>query len=200
MASGRKKSFDENTALNAAMAVFWQKGYVGATLMDLTTRMGINKPSMYSAFGNKEALFVKATQCYIDTKMTPHMELLFEEGVAFKQRLKNHMMSIVSMQCAPEHAKGCYLALCQSELVSGDIPEQAEQILKEADLMPSKLYTELFKNDAEAIALGLNKNAEANGLSIYTLLKGTASMARSGIDKSQLEYSIDSIIAGISIH
>ena len=194
MASGRKKSFDENTALNAAMAVFWQKGYVGATLMDLTTRMGINKPSMYSAFGNKEALFVKATQCYIDTKMTPHMELLFEQGVAFKQRLKNHMMSIVSMQCAPEHAKGCYLALCQSELVSGDIPEQAEQILKEADLMPSKLYTELFKNDPEAITLGLNKNAQANGLSIYTLLKGTASMARSGIDKSQLEYCIDSII------
>lgn len=200
MASGRKKSFDENTALNAAMAVFWQKGYVGATLMDLTTRMGINKPSMYSAFGNKEALFVKATQCYIDTKMTPHMELLFEQGVAFKQRLKNHMMSIVSMQCAPEHAKGCYLALCQSELVSGDIPEQAEQILKEADLMPSKLYTELFKNDPEAITLGLNKNAQANGLSIYTLLKGTASMARSGIDKSQLEYCIDSIIAGIGIH
>lgn len=200
MASGRKKSFDENIALNAAMAVFWQKGYVGATLMDLTTRMGINKPSMYSAFGNKEALFVKATQCYIDTKMTPHMELLFEEGVAFKQRLKNHMMSIVSMQCAPEQAKGCYLALCQSELVSGDIPEQAEQILKEADLMPSKLYTELFENDPESIALGLNKNAEANGLSIYTLLKGTASMARSGIDKSQLEYCIDSIIAGIGIH
>ena len=66
--------------------------------------------------------------------------------------------------------------------------------------MPSKLYTDLFKNDAESIALGLNENAEANGLSIYTLLKGTASMARSGIEKSQLEYSIDSIIAGISIH
>ena len=58
MTSGRKKLFDENTALNAAMDVFWQKGYVGASLADLTQRMGINKPSMYSAFGNKEALFV----------------------------------------------------------------------------------------------------------------------------------------------
>jgi len=56
VASGRKKSFGENTALNAAMEVFWQKGYVGASLTDLTTRMGINKPSMYSSFGNKEAL------------------------------------------------------------------------------------------------------------------------------------------------
>jgi len=200
VASGRKKSFDENTALNAAMDVFWQKGYVGASLTDLTKRMGINKPSMYSAFGNKEALFVKATQCYIETKMKPHVPLLFEEGVALKQRLKNHMMSIVAMQCDAEHTKGCYLALCQSELMSGDIPEQAEQLLKEADAMPSQLYTELFNSDVEALAIGLNKNAQANGLSLYTILKGTASMARSGIEKSQLEYGIDSILAGIGVH
>ncbi len=200
MTSGRKKSFDESTALNAAMDVFWQKGYVGASLTDLTKRMGINKPSMYSAFGNKEALFVKATQCYIETKVKPHVALLFEEGVALKQRLKNHMMSIVAMQCDAEHTKGCYLALCQSELVSGDIPEQAVQLLKEADAMPSQLYTDLFNSDVEAIALGLNKNAEANGISLYTILKGTASMARSGIDKSQLEYGIDSILTGIGVH
>ncbi|WP_019556468.1 TetR/AcrR family transcriptional regulator [Thiomicrorhabdus arctica] len=200
MSSGRKKSFDEDTALNAAMDVFWQKGYVGASLTDLTKRMGINKPSMYSAFGNKESLFIKATQCYIETKMKPHVELLFEEDVSLKQRLKNHMMSIVTMQCDSEQAQGCYLVLCQSELVSGDIPEQAESILKEADVMPIQLYTELFTSDIESIELGLNKNAQANGLALYTMLKGTASMARSGIDKSTLEYSIDRILAGIGLH
>jgi len=91
------------------------------------------------------------------------------------------------------------LALCQSELVSGDIPEQAEQLLKEADAMPIQVYTELFNSDAEAIKLGLNNNAQANALSLYTILKGTASMARSGIDKSELEYSIDSILVGIGV-
>jgi AcrR family transcriptional regulator len=198
--SGRKKLFDENTALNAAMDVFWQKGYVGASLADLTQRMGINKPSMYSAFGNKEALFVKATQCYIDTKVKPLIGLLFEENVTLKQRLKNYMMSIVSVQCDTKNVKGCYLTLCQSELVSGDIPEQAEQLLKEADIIPSQLLTDLFNNDAEAIKIGLNNNAKANALSLYTILKGTASMARSGIDKSELEYGIDSILAGIGVH
>lgn len=200
MTSGRKKSFNEETALNAAMEVFWQKGYVGASLTDLTTSMGINKPSMYSAFGNKEALFIKATQCYIETIMNPHLGLLYETGLPLKQRLKNHMMSIVSMQCDSEHSKGCYLALCQSELISGGIPKQAEQVLKEADIMPSQLYKELFESDAESIKLGLNTNALSNALSVYTILKGTASMARSGIDKSQLEYSVDSIISGIGIH
>lgn len=200
MVSGRKKLFDEDTALNAAMEVFWQKGYVGSSLTDLTKRMGINKPSMYSFFGNKEALFVKATQCYIDTKMKPHMALLFEAGVDLKQRLKNHLMSIIAMQCDTEHAKGCYLALCQSEIASGDIPEQAQILLKELDIMPSQVYAELFTNDPEAIAMGLNKNAQANGITLYTLLKGTASMARSGIKQSQLEYGIDSLLVGIGVH
>ena len=66
MVSGRRKSFDEDQALGSAMEVFWAKGYVGASLSDLTKSMGINKPSMYSTFGNKEALFIKATEYYIE--------------------------------------------------------------------------------------------------------------------------------------
>lgn len=200
MIKGKRRSFDETTALNAAMNVFWQKGYVGASLTDLTKEMGINKPSMYSAFGNKEALFVKATQCYIDTKMKPHMALLFAPDIPLKNRLKNHMMSIVTMQCSDEQAKGCYLVLCQSELVSGDIPEQAKLILKDAEVIPKQLYVDFFNQDLEAIALGLNKNADANSLSVYTLLKGTASMARSGVPKSQLEYTVDSMLKGIGVN
>ncbi|MBU2880562.1 TetR/AcrR family transcriptional regulator [Psychrosphaera sp. B3R10] len=180
------------------MDVFWQKGYVGASLTDLTQRMGINKPSMYSSFGNKEALFVKATQCYLDTKMKPHLDLLFAEGVGLKQRLKNHMMSVVSMQCSDDGAKGCYLVLCQSELESGEIPAEAETLLKQADAIPKQIFTELFKTDPESIELGLNTKAAENALCLYTTLKGTAAMARSGVDKAQLEYSVDAVLAGIS--
>ena len=200
MIKGKRRAFDESTALNAAMNVFWQKGYVGASLTDLTKEMGINKPSMYSTFGNKEALFVKATQCYIGTKMKPHMALLFAPDLSLKNRLKNHMMSIVTMQCSDEQAKGCYLVLCQSELVSGDIPEQAKLILEDAEVIPKQLYVDFFNQDLEAIALGLNKNADANSLSVYTLLKGTASMARSGVAKSQLEYTVDSMLKGIGVN
>jgi len=199
MTSGRKREFDSEIALDAAMHVFWQKGYIGASLIDLTDSMAISKPSMYRAFGNKEALFVKTTQRYIDTKMKAHLNILFEEGVPLKQRLKNHMMSIVDMQCNISQAKGCYLVLCQSELASGLIPKEAEQILLEAEAMPRQLYSDLFNNDPEAIQLGLNKNAEANSLSLYTMLKGTASMARSGVSKVELEQTIDSIIAGIGL-
>src|SRR5690349_21378862 len=63
---GRPRAFDESTALDAAMEVFWRKGYEGASLSDLTDAMGINRPSLYAAFGNKEDLFEKALDRYAE--------------------------------------------------------------------------------------------------------------------------------------
>ena len=61
---GRPREFDSNEALAAALRVFWVRGYDGASLTELTEAMGISKPSLYSCFGNKEALFLKALDLY----------------------------------------------------------------------------------------------------------------------------------------
>ena len=57
MAMGRPREFDVDKALDLALQVFWRKGYEGASMADLTETMGITKPSLYSAFGNKEEFF-----------------------------------------------------------------------------------------------------------------------------------------------
>src|SRR3989441_4990422 len=64
MPRGRPRTFDTDKALDKALKVFWRKGYEGASLPDLTAAMGINRPSLYAAFGNKEALFKKAVERY----------------------------------------------------------------------------------------------------------------------------------------
>ena len=61
---GRPRSFDRDAALDAAMAVFWAKGFEAASLSDLTKAMGINPPSLYATFGDKEKLFLEAIARY----------------------------------------------------------------------------------------------------------------------------------------
>jgi AcrR family transcriptional regulator len=61
----RPRGFDESKALDEAMRLFWCHGYQGTSLSDLTRAMGINRPSLYAAFGNKEALFRKVVARYL---------------------------------------------------------------------------------------------------------------------------------------
>ena len=67
---GRPREFDTELALGAALRVFWAKGYEGASLSGLTDEMGITRPSLYAAFGNKEALFRQALDLYERDKLT----------------------------------------------------------------------------------------------------------------------------------
>ncbi|MEU7589909.1 TetR/AcrR family transcriptional regulator [Micromonospora sp. NPDC049230] len=67
--TGRPRGFDTDDALDRAMEVFWRHGYEGASLTELTAAMGINKPSLYAAFGNKEGLFRRVVARYADVEM-----------------------------------------------------------------------------------------------------------------------------------
>ncbi len=197
--AGRKRGFDKEQALIAAMDVFWKKGFVGASLSDLTQSMGINKPSMYSTFGNKEALFVQATQFYIERRAKDQIQLLHELGVPLKTRLKNYLMSIVAGQCETDHPKGCYIVLCQSEVASGDIPEEARTLLTQAGEYIQSLLTGFFLEDPEAKRLSLNINAEDKAFCLATMLRGTASMARAEKPLANLEYVVDHSLKGIGL-
>ncbi|MFE3162511.1 TetR/AcrR family transcriptional regulator [Streptomyces sp. NPDC059224] len=66
---GRPRGFDADAALDRAVEVFWRKGYEGASLSDLTEAMGINRTSMYAAYGNKEELFRRAVARYAEADM-----------------------------------------------------------------------------------------------------------------------------------
>lgn len=66
---GRHREFDVETVLDAVLCVFWRKGYEGASYADLTAAAGVERPALYSAFGNKEALFRRALARYYERYM-----------------------------------------------------------------------------------------------------------------------------------
>ncbi|MBM7049259.1 TetR/AcrR family transcriptional regulator [Rhizobium lusitanum] len=65
--TGRPREFDRESALNKAMLVFWQKGFTASSMNDLCDAMGIRSPSLYAAFGSKEALYLEAVDFYART-------------------------------------------------------------------------------------------------------------------------------------
>ncbi|WP_406831740.1 TetR/AcrR family transcriptional regulator [Pedococcus sp. KACC 23699] len=79
---GRPRGFDTDTAIDHAIEVFWQHGYEGASLDELTGAMGINRPSLYAAFGNKEQLFRLAVARYAEVDMAYAREALEQPTAA----------------------------------------------------------------------------------------------------------------------
>jgi AcrR family transcriptional regulator len=81
-AMGRPRAFDREAALDAAMRVFWRKGFSAASMNDLCVAMGIRSPSLYAAFGDKEALFLEAIGHYVRTVGPPVWGKLAEAATA----------------------------------------------------------------------------------------------------------------------
>jgi len=102
---GRPREFCVEEALAAALRVFWSRGYEGASMSELTAEMGITKPSLYAAFGNKEALFHKALDLYEREKlayMRSALDAPTARGVA--EKLLRGALEIQMSSCDP---KGC---------------------------------------------------------------------------------------------
>jgi AcrR family transcriptional regulator len=104
-AMGRPRGFDEEAALDAAMRVFWAKSYEGATMADLTRAMGINRSSMYTAFGDKEALFRLVMDRYRNGPMTYIREAL--ELPTVREVAKALLEGTVEFLSIPGNPKGC---------------------------------------------------------------------------------------------
>src|SRR5438105_3265928 len=113
---GRPRGFDADKALDRALKVFWRKGYEGTSLSDLTGAMGINRPSLYAAFGNKESLFQKVLDRYAGGPACFVREALNEPTArAVAERL---LRQAAELQTDPRYPRGCLLV--HGALACGD--------------------------------------------------------------------------------
>jgi AcrR family transcriptional regulator len=107
MGMGRPREFDAELALDQAMEVFWRHGYEGATIAQLTEAMGINPPSLYACFGNKEGLLKAALDRY--TKLRN----VWMDGIVAAPTARDvaerMLMGIAEKQTDPANPPGCLL-------------------------------------------------------------------------------------------
>lgn len=125
MPRGRPREFDVDRALDRALEVFWRKGYEGASLPDLTRAMGINRPSLYAAFGNKEELFRRALDRYAEGPAAYVREALNEPTArAVAERLLDGSVDLLT---DPRNPHGCLMV--QGALACGDASASVRQEL-----------------------------------------------------------------------
>lgn len=199
MVGGRQLQFDKQEALEAAMTVFWKKGFLGASLSDLTTCMGINKPSLYATFGNKEDLFVSATEHYLNNHAAPHFLLLNASGLSLSERLAAYLLSVTSMLCDPTKPGGCFISVATNEAAGESLPEKAHLAVIKASNFTETYLTEFFTSEKDKGNLTTDIEVKDLTLFIITFLHGIAAMARNGKTPRQIKSIVDITVAALKL-
>jgi AcrR family transcriptional regulator len=182
MAVGRPRAFDIDQALDRALRVFWRKGYEGASLPDLTRAMGINRPSLYAAFGNKKALFRKAIVRYIEGPASHVREALAKPtSRAVVEQLLKGSINLVTNRRNP---RGCFMV--QGALACGDA---ATSLRRELAKRRAAVQFALEQRFERAISEGdLPPDADPADLArfVMTVMHGIAVQAAGGASRDQL--------------
>ncbi|WP_104202829.1 TetR/AcrR family transcriptional regulator [Billgrantia saliphila] len=112
---GRPPGFDRESALRQAMEVFWTKGFDNASLTDLTRAMGINSPSLYAAFGSKEALFKEAVELYSRTEGSGIWEQV-ETAPTARDAIAQVLRTTAEAFTRGDEPRGCLIVLAAPQM------------------------------------------------------------------------------------
>ena len=183
MARGRPREFDAEKALDAALLLFWRHGYEGTSLAALTEAMGINVPSLYAAFGNKEELFRMALARYIQ-KPASYLRQALEQPTA-RAVAEQALSGAIDMVMHPRHPDGCLLV--HGALASNPA---AAAIRKELNRRRAAAEAAVCRRFQRAIAEGdLAATVDPAKLArfLMTVIWGLSVQAAGGARRSELE-------------
>ena len=182
MPSGRVRQFDADVALDRALEVFWARGYEGATLPELTRAMGINRPSLYAAFGNKEQLFHKALGRYQTGPLSFVNEALKKPSA--RAVVEAIFSGFVRIQRDRSGSRGCMIV--SGALACGEAAEPVRRELARLRQATVAALRERFDRAVRASDLPEGTDCASLARYIATVLNGLAVQAASGATEKEL--------------
>lgn len=179
---GRPRAFNTDIALDQALLLFWRKGYLGTSLTDLTEAMGINRPSLYAAFGNKETLFRKALDRYRD-RHTAYLRDALEEPTA--RRVSERLMQgAVDLVTHPDHPSSCLIT--QSLLTCADPDDPLRQELVERQVASEMAIRDRFERAISEGDLPPDTDPAILARFVLTVNAGLSVQAAGGASRTEL--------------
>jgi AcrR family transcriptional regulator len=180
---GRPREFDRDAALEAAMLLFWRKGFAATSMNDLCDAMGVRSPSLYAAFGGKEQLYLEAMEHYVQTQGTRVWDGL-AEGATARAGIEN--MLVAGAENLPKSRAtpgGCMATLAA---VGDEWPAPITRVVKKSRqemlrMLRSRLKTAVAKGELPA-------STDIDSLSRFYLsvFQGMAIQAQDGATRAEL--------------
>ncbi|MFE2500204.1 TetR/AcrR family transcriptional regulator [Streptomyces scopuliridis] len=187
---GRPRGFDAEEALERAMLVFWEHGYEGASLANLTNAMGISTTSMYAAFGNKEELFRKALERYTEGP-SAYLTRALEEPTALGVATAI-LAGTVRTTTRPAHPHGCLGV--QGALTASDSGQEVRDLLVAWRNNGYSCIRERFQRAVNDGDLPPGTNPGLLARYVTTLAFGIAVQAASGVGRDELQAMADAAL------
>jgi AcrR family transcriptional regulator len=183
---GRPRSFDREQALEQAMEVFWNKGFEATSIADLTAAMGINPPSLYAAFGDKEKLFLQAVERYTSRRgeCCPYGNEPTARGAV--RKLLTYMAEELS---SSGHPRGCMMVMAAATSAGSSRHMQAILAQKRAGgraHLKARIERGIQEGDVPA---GTNAAELADFYS--SLMAGMSLLARDGATRKSLLATVE---------
>jgi TetR/AcrR family transcriptional repressor of nem operon len=176
------RQFDEQEVIALALDVFWRKGLHDATMQDLAAATGVQRGSLYNAYGDKEAIFLRAFDQYAVQFLEMAAKALAEGDAA--ARLRNFFDVIIVNMTSGSPSRGCLTTrtALDAAISSDDVRERVQGLLSRLEQIVSQ---------AIGSAIGKPATIDANRLArvVVTFTRGLAVMERAGYSRKQLKES-----------
>ena len=180
-ARGRPRSFDERDALEKATQVFRSKGYDGVTIDDLVAGMGVGRPSLYSVFGDKRTIFMRALRAYAERKGALAAKALLSPGT-LRDSLAGFLRQAVESATEKGSAPGCLL-VCVAPLVND---AEVRQFLQRAGAAAVTLVERRFRDGISVGEIQSDFPVVTRAIQVTDLARGLTMRAQIGTPRKTL--------------
>ncbi|MFB0844899.1 TetR/AcrR family transcriptional regulator [Paenibacillus oleatilyticus] len=187
----RPRAFDEDKALDAAMRLFWEKGYEATSLSDLTSGMGIQRPSLYAAFGDKKELFEAALRKYTRAHSS-YVRSKLQNASSVKEAFRSYFEGIAAEADEEGPNKGCFCINVMVELAPHDV--KFEVLTREHQMYLAALFQETIERGIRSGELKQVGSAKALAHTLLVSVIGLTVLMKSRPERSVADHFIATIL------
>jgi AcrR family transcriptional regulator len=182
----RPRSFDPDEALDLARDVFWEKGFQGTSLDDITAATGLAKPSLYAAFGDKSALFLKVLERY-HARIVANAERIVNDGPSAREAVNRWLTGFVPFCSGVKGKRGCLSVNTAAD--GAAVQREVRKRIEDFNRKLEELLRNRLRADRSQFTDGFDPESTAH--TIMAIYLGLMVLAKDAPDAARVRATLD---------